>query len=190
MLCTCYGPEMSMTCTCFARALRMLWTCDTLIDMIADMLMLWTCAWGHDTDMTWTRYGHAQLMRGSRCQGAADPKAIGKAKPRWPKWPRDMPITQSDPLENKMTMRQRVENRAPFKRFKALSVRIIELSTSYLSHSPSIQVLSHYFQVLRLRVDSAAEQLHALFPWFCNTVVFWVLRSTVWKAEQSCTMWM
>jgi hypothetical protein len=32
-----------------------------------------------------------------------------------------------------------------------------------ISHFPSIQVLSHYIQVLRLRFDSGARQLHALF---------------------------
>ena len=34
----------------------------------------------------------------------------------------------------------------------------------HISHFPSIQVLSHYIQVLSFQFDSAAKQLHAFFP--------------------------
>ena len=58
-----------------------------------------------------------------------------------------------------------------------------------LSYVPSIQVLFHYIQVLRLRFDSDARQLHPLFSVdFCNTVMLWILHSTVCKAELRCNV--
>ena len=67
---------------------------------------------------------------------------------------------------------------------------ILYLYYLYISHFPSIQVLSHYIQVLHLRFDSDARQLHALFSLiFCHTVMLWTLHSTVCKAELRCTMY-